>query len=178
MSSTERYLNQNYIKLISVVLFIFIMSLVSMFSYGVGADDDGYLYHWDNILSLDKYILLGEMPYEIGLEWFYVFMFSFFKIFTNDISVFKFFNTFIALSVLAYAYFKITAKYYFILLLYTVIYLFVDVYIDQYRSGLASAFGLLAIVLFSEGKTKLSLLWLLLGCIIHNSLIWLLIIYI
>ena len=167
-----------YINLAFTILFILVLSLVSMFFYGIGVDDTGYLEHWNNVLPLSEYIFSDNKLSEIGLEWFYLVLFSFFKLFTNDISIFKFFNTFVSLSILAYSYYKITHRYYFILLLYILIYLFIDVYINQYRSGLASSFGVLAIVLLSEGKIKSSLLWLLVGALIHNSQFWLVVVYI
>lgn len=171
-------INLQYLKFIFTVLFILILSSITLFSYGVGVDDRGYLGHWNNILPLNEYIFTNKVLYEVGLERFYTYLFSFFKLFTDDIAIFKFFNTFLALSVLAYSYYRVTSKYYLVLLLFTVGYFYIDVYIDQYRAGLSSAFGVLAIVLLSEGKIKSSLFWLFIGSIIHNSLIWLLILYI
>jgi len=58
-----------------------------------------------------------------------------------------------------------------------VIYLFIDFNIDQFRNALAASFGLLAIIHLSNNKSLLSFFWFVISVAIHNSMIWLVILY-
>jgi hypothetical protein len=164
-------------QLILSFIVVSIFSLVTLVSFGIGADDLGYLIDWDDTYPLYEYLINNKQMHHSSLELFYLYIFSFFKLFTNDFEVFKFFNTFVTLSVMAYSYYKISKKYYLYMLLYMLFYLFIDFNIDQFRNALAASFGLLAIVLLVEKKLKYSIILFVFSFLIHNSMIWLFVIY-
>ena len=166
----------NYYLIITICI-IFIFSLISLVTFGVGVDDSGYLFDWNKTYPLYDYIINGKTMHSSSIEIFYLYLFSFFKLFTNNLEVFKFFNTFVTLSVMAYAYYKISKKYYVYMLLYMLAYLFIDFDIDQFRNALAASFGLLAIVFLVEKKLKYSFIWFIFSFLVHNSMIWLVVIY-
>jgi hypothetical protein len=165
-------------QLVLSFFIIYVFSLISLITFGIGADDSGYLMYWNDTYPLYDYLFGDKILEKRAIESTYSYLFAFFKIFFHDFEVFKFFNTFITLSIMAYAYFKISKKYYLYMLLYTVIYLFLDFNIDQFRNALAASFGLLSIVLLVENKFKYSLIWFLFSVLVHNSMVWMLVIYI
>jgi len=158
--------------------FVYLLSIISLFTTGLGADDPGYIMYWENTLPIYDYLFNDNVSLgKRAIEPFYSYLFSFFKLFTNDFEVFKFFNTFITLGVLSYSYYLITKKYYLYFLIYTVVYLYIDFNIDQFRNALAASFGLLSIVYLNNGLTKKSLLFFLVSVMIHNSMLWLILLY-
>ncbi|MFA6143766.1 MAG: EpsG family protein [Sulfuricurvum sp.] len=166
--------NKNFIF---TILIVFFLSLVTLVFFGYGVDDYGYLYYWNKTYPLYEYILSDKKIEQRAIEVTYSYLFSFFKLFTDDFEVFKFFNTLITLSIMSYAYYKVSKKYYLYMLIYTSIYLFIDFNIDQFRNALAASFGLLAIVQLSKKETYYSYFNFILAVLIHNSMSWLAVIY-
>jgi len=159
------------------VSFIYLLALTSFILYGYGADDKGYEIYWNETYPLQEYLFYGREFGKRSIEITYSYLFAFFKLFTNDIEVFKFFNTFVTLAIIAYAYYKVSRKYYIYMLIYISIYLFIDFNIDQFRNALAASFGLLAIVQLSKKETYYSVFNFLIASLIHTSMLWLAIIY-
>lgn len=169
--------NNQYLLLVMTILTIVFLSNFSGISFGIGVDDYGYLQDWDNIYPLYEYWFNNREFGQSSLEINYRYLFAFFKIFTDDFEYFKIFNTFATLSVLSFAYYRVSKKYYLFMLLYTIVYLYIDFSIDQFRNALAASLGVLAIVLFTENKNKVSLVLVLIASLIHTSMLWLVLIY-
>lgn len=169
-----RLTNMNFVF---VFFIIYLLSIIAFVLCGYGADDQAYEIYWNDTYPLQEYLFYDKEFEKRAIEIVYSYLFAFFKIFTNDIEVFKFFNTFIALSIMTYAYYKISKKYYLYMLIYTSIYLFIDFNIDQFRNALAASFGLLAIVQFSKKEKYYSFFNFLIAVLIHTSMMWMAIIY-
>jgi len=176
---TSNFVKSQSLKMnvITICTLIFMLSMISLMTFGLGADDMGYLRNWNQTYPLYDYIINNYEMHNSALEIFYLYIFAFFKMFTNNFEIVKFFNTLVTLSVLAYSYYKISSKYYLYMFTYTIMYLFLDFNIDQFRNALAASLSLLSIIYFMENKNKKSLLLMLISILIHNSMIWILIVY-
>lgn len=170
-------MNLANIKLSISFFLILILSVATLILFGYGVDDYGYYLDWIEIESLSEYVIYNKSFHASSLEKTYLYMMSSVKVFTDNIEVFKFYNTFIALSVLTFSYYKVSKTNYIYMLIFIVLYLFIDFNIDQFRNALAASFGVLAVVLLTEKKYIYSLGWFLISVLIHNSMAWLILIY-
>lgn len=170
-------INKQYFLFILTIFTIIFLSNFSGISFGIGADDYGYLKDWNNIYPLYQY-WFNDLKFEqSSLEITYRYLFAFFKIFTDDFEYFKIFNTLVTLITLTFVYYKISPRYYFLMLCYTVVYLYLDFSIDQFRNALAGAFGVLSIYYIAENKYRMAFVWFILASLIHNSMLWMIVLF-
>jgi hypothetical protein len=169
--------NNQYLLLVITILTIVFLSNFSGISFGIGVDDYGYLKDWDNIYPLYDYWFDNRKFTQSSLEITYRYLFAFFKMFTDDFEYFKIFNTLITLITLTFVYYKISPKYYFLMLCYTIVYLYMDFSVDQFRNALAGAFGVLSIYYIAEKKYRIGFIWFISASLIHNSMLWMILLF-
>lgn len=166
------FLGDRNLRITSVLFAVMLSVLFSGLRDGVGVDDAGYEYYFDNVESIDE-VIFGSASYSSTprpYEPAFYYLMAISKEISEDFSTFKIIASLVIISCILRAYCLLAKNYSFALFLFFSL-LFLDIVFHQFRNGLAMGFFIMAFAHAANNRRLLFSIYALISVSFHLSAI-------